>query len=222
MPNWCSTTVTLNVDSHEKACKMAKYLEELNTRTAYDSSKGWLGIIPADLGFSKEQIDKMGTRGFINTVIFDEDTDTITIYIDDAWCPHLDPIRLYCMHMGDDDIRFSYVAEECGCELYEYYGDEWYTESIDVYVPENEYFHETYDCWTTGSEEETMEILASIVKFPFDSIKDCVEKANKRLEGSGHNGYDDYFFVVNSFNEVSPEDIGMSGDKLREMLKKNN
>ena len=221
MANICETCVTIRTSNYKKARQMKAYFEKLVNRSELDSDRGWLGILLYDLGVEKDNIDKILTRGFVRDVdgYLSEVDNEITLYIEDAWCPHLDAIRIYLLHMGMEDITYSYTAEEAGFGIFEHYGEDTCDYLLDIWVPEDEYFHATQETMYVYDEEEAMEALADVVKFPFNSSEECAKKAQEIIEQNPDKYSGDAWLSVHVFTTVHPQDItGNTDEDLKRFL----
>ena len=220
MANTCTTYVSLKTKNDEKALRIAEYFDKLPERKAMGSDKGWLGIILYDLGIESENISKIETAGFIydEYLNLNNGDNEISLYIDDKWGPHLDPIRLYLLSIGEEDVELSYQAEESGMGVFMGYGSCYNYSVTDIVVPESKYFHGYEGMDYFDNEQETIDFLKSIVKFPFETIDECVKKANEIIDKGEYFG--DSVFEVNIFEDVHPQDItGNSDEALRKFLR---
>ena len=120
MPNWCSTTITIN---HENEIKLKKFEETLNSLMSENYKQNgfgnaWLGNLVGNSGIGtidEKKVTDLKCRGWVtyienlgNQLIVDTET---------AWVPML---RLWqkLLEKYLPDAELTYSAEECGCGIY--------------------------------------------------------------------------------------------------------
>lgn len=123
MPNWCSTTITINSSSEQKAKELYELLDEWTTTPCIENGFGnsWLGNIVQRSGLDTYDMENhtfhkgyypRGSVTWLNLSDCQISMDTET-----AWTPKL-RVFVDLLDKYDPDAELIYTAEECGCELF--------------------------------------------------------------------------------------------------------
>lgn len=215
MPNWCRTNITFYSRDKRQIEKFYSIMmnyelpEEFNK---INTTKNWIGnfMICSHKDFKYEDIinGKYGnTRGFIedlSDLLYLEQKDIyyFYIYVDDAWCPHIQPFCSILQKPEYNKIKLAYMAEEPGCELYEKYDPEslFYDKDeyiIDSYIPDSKLYAEYPELNEIDSEPMTLQILLDT--FKVDNYEKALNKA-KLITDTMQEKYDDGFCCINKIH----------------------
>lgn len=137
MPNWCSTTITINSDNE---IELKNLYEKLKLWTSKDYMKNgfghsWLGnvVLGAEIG-TVDTDAKTDVRCRGNIVYMDYQNSQIVIETETAWAPMLDLWRKV-IDKYLPNAELLYVAVEPGSELYcsndSYYNNLYYVDAFD-------------------------------------------------------------------------------------------
>ena len=135
MPNWCSTTFTFHGNKEEITTLHDKIEQWLCTKyTDTDFGNCWLGNILYGAGL-QDRIDNpdsskiLRCRGMItdysDPTCYDNDYQ-LNVWTETAWAPMGKMWNEVINVLELKTVGFSFMAEECGCELYWIYDPENY------------------------------------------------------------------------------------------------
>ncbi|MBQ6128714.1 MAG: hypothetical protein IJI51_03550 [Lachnospiraceae bacterium] len=136
MPNWCSTDITIRRAKEQGAKPLFDLIEKWQregTKIKNSWDNQWLGLL-VEKGLGANPLShEYECRGMFYDLELSPDEEEITVRTETAWCPMLKMwIHLIDRHLPGD--KLIYVAEECGCEIYQtndpeyegmYYIDSW-------------------------------------------------------------------------------------------------
>jgi hypothetical protein len=113
MPNWCSNVIAFYQEDGGNYLLAAFYadIQKFNDyKNADGNSSEWIGHW---LQSNKVDTEEMYSRGyFTDCELFD---DHVRVYMETAWSPIPE---VWDVMAGKYGLRYVYVAEECGCEVY--------------------------------------------------------------------------------------------------------
>lgn len=118
MPNWCSTTITINCQNEQKLKRFEEKLNEWMKGTENGFGDAWLGniVINSKIGTVNENSETdLRCRGSV--VYMERFENQLVIDTETAWSPMLQMWqKLLEKYLPDAELIYS--AEECGCGLY--------------------------------------------------------------------------------------------------------
>lgn len=204
MPNWCSTTYIFRGDKDELDIlydKIAKWTASSFVKT--DFGRDWLGNILYGAGLG-DRIDNPDANGYLRcrgTLVDIYPFDGyLQLTTETAWNPMSKMWDAVIEQLGLTTVGFTFMAEECGCGLYQIYDPHNYGDFegmayIDSFGDEVEDLNDYY------SEKNAIKVLNEFFGTSFDDLSSfysLCEKYNDEHDG-------DSFISVHKFeldNEV--------------------
>ena len=198
MANCCCSNVRIDA-SRESIDKLMIEFEK-----AFELDGGsWLGNLIKHIG-EGDRIDKdedYSCRGHISDICRENETQ-INLFVETAWIPILNCIKIFCDHFVDDaELLYSSIEE--GCEIYltnipelaEMYYVDFYS---DIPVPKKfKALEELYEV----SEKDLKHILVGILEHD-----DKIENLIKELCDIIYNDYESICLSINKFQYQDIED----------------
>lgn len=194
MPNWCYTNFTFHGNKTEIEDFHGKIKEWTSTvLEKSDFGEAWLGNIVSGAGL-KDRIDSetnrircRGSLVFLGDIeLYSEDTATFTLDTETAWAPMGAMWSAVIEKLDYKTVGFSYMAEECGCEVYEIYdpyGDYDDLYYVDVFIDgedlENDDLKKFDNVRYYASDEDLLEALQHLLKTDETNIQDLIQKAEE-------------------------------------------
>lgn len=218
MANICSTELIIFHPERKVLEDLKSKLDKFIHIPAHESlshNTYWIGNLLLHAGYNYTDIvnDKYGdTRSWVAYLGEIEQHITGGVYffavdLEDSWGPHIAPWRYFLNKLYPDaEIKLAWMAEECGCELYQkydpdslFYAD--YEYFVDCYVPDNsayDKYPELVDEHRGYSADELREI------FNVDDMDEIIATANSITEKLQEE-YGDGFYNVNAFQVMEEE-----------------
>ena len=130
MPNWCSTYIKFYSKDKNLITEYQKKLQEIYDAPATIENgfgNGFLGDFVNTLLADHPDTEKISYRGYLTESPNSYEIDdygghyVFSLSTETAWGPMLEMWSLILKKFSNGRIRLAYIAEECGCELYQFY-----------------------------------------------------------------------------------------------------
>lgn len=206
MPNWCTTMYYFC--GNESEIKYLRSKVDEWTSGEYiktDFGEAWLGNILHGAGLASKidaKNDGLSCRGYISYIGEVELTSTCCFCLntETAWVPMTKMWQAVIDKLHLASVKFCYIAEECGCELYQIYDPndlgffDIYDYAVDCYLP-NEFDGEI------ESDYYNRDDLKKRLQKAFNNNSDDLEELLALVDNYDF-GSDDYYISIHAFDYI--------------------
>ena len=225
MPNWCSTTYNFkgNPDDvtqlHDKIIEWCTdpYKDLNDKKDPYTFNNWWLGNVVAGAGLGTTEIvqspinqdylqkkvnakdlDFRGQITDISDVKKDENSGEFSLYTETAWIPMSKMWGEVIKKLGVD-IKFDFMAEEPGCEIFWIYDPNNLGDFEDTVLIDSSGTKELEDINNYYSPGDAVDVLNKFFKTEYKTLEEFDEKIND-FNSDPKNQH--YFLSVHQFERV--------------------
>lgn len=216
MPNWCLSQIVVYSKNKYEIELFHDKLEEVMSHK-FDEKVGdpsWLGNLCIGAGYTYDETiaDRAGyCRGWIqyisNIETNDEKFNYFYVDVEDAWEPHIKPWRSSIERLYPaNNIKIAWIANECGCEIYQKYDPNglFFSSaeySMDCYC-DNDEVYEKYPEIQEGCDNYTTAQLMKIFNLPdMESVIKRAEEITEAMEEEYGEGY----VYIHKYEEMESE-----------------
>jgi hypothetical protein len=217
MPNWCFTDFVFHGNNNEITDfrnKLAEYTSKNYMKNGFGPS--WLGNILCGAGLGDHidsKVDGIRCRGnvlFIDDVECRDNESTLYISTQTAWVPMVSMWTRVIETLNYESIRFTFRAEEPGCDLYvkydplgDFVGEKYYVDTLlcgeDA---SNDDLRRLQDTCYYASYEHLVKDLQTLLKTESRNVKNLIAEAHLYKFAD-----EDSYVSIHTYEDVNIDDF---------------